>query len=151
MERACCLIDSSKFGVSSRFRPICRRYGNEKQGRHRTPDGPSVALRFRHAAECVSQSGRNRKNQDHLEEIRKRRRIFVGMSAICIEEPAAIRAKHFDDFLRRRRADGNHLLGNGLRNRLPVRSWRLHGLRFDELRPGVRLQGLHHALRNQNQ
>jgi hypothetical protein len=151
LKSACRLIHSGKLRIPSRFCPVRGTNTDEKQRRHGAPYGPTMTLRFRHAAQGVRQAARDCKNQDHLEKICERSRIFVWVSAIRIKETATVCAEHLDDFLRCSWAGCNHLLCNGLRNRLAVRPLSLDDLRFDELCRGIRLQVLDHPLRNQHQ
>jgi hypothetical protein len=73
------------------------------------------------------------------------------MRAVGVEKAATVGAEHLDAFLRRDRTEGDQLLAYLLRNGLAVRSRQRNGLRLHKLRARVRLEGLHHALRNEEQ
>jgi len=68
-------------------------------------------------AEIIGEAGGDKKDGQHLEEIRKRRWIFKGMSSVGIREAAAIGPQHLD----------GHLRGHGpLRDRLGVNFFIFH-------------------------
>ena len=118
-----------------------------------------MALRSGHAAERVGQARGDGENGKHLQIIAERGGILEGMGAVGIEETAAIGAQHLDGFLRRDRALRDGLVGDRIHHwlavladhRLAIRSGLLDLLRFDQLHRVIRLQILHHSLRNQSQ
>ena len=77
--------------------------------------------------------------------------IFVRMRAVGVERAAAVCAELLDGFLRGDGSLRDHLIGNGLRRRLAVRTGGLDRLRIHELCRVVGLQVLDHALRYENQ
>ena len=64
-----------------------------------------------HASEIVGQAARNGKNGQHLQEVGKRSRVFIGMGGVGIGKTAAVGAQHLDGNLR-----SHGPLGNGLRS-----------------------------------
>src|ERR1039458_7924649 len=110
-----------------------------------------MLLRPSHLAEGVCQSGSEREDQQHLNEIGERSRIFIRMRAISIEKAATVRPIFFDDFLRSHRAHWNYLLGNSLLSCLAVRPGYLNRLGIYEFSRHVRLEILDHALRHKKQ
>ncbi len=107
--------------------------------------------RSRHLPQRVGQRRTDRKDQNQLEEIRQRIRIFKRMRAIGIEESAAVGPEFLDHFLRSCRAPRNRLFLYDLCRCLSVRAGRLHRLRIHELGGCVRLEILRNALRNQEE
>ncbi len=93
------LIGAREQRIASCFRPIGGGHTGKKQDRHGRPHRPAVALRSGHAAKCVSQPGRNRKNQHHLKKVRERSRIFKRMGAVGVKEPSTVGAEFLDHFL----------------------------------------------------
>src|ERR1700680_459861 len=81
------------------------------------------------------------------------------MSAVGIEEAAAIRPQHLDSFLRSDWSLRDGLGGDGIHhglatlvhNRLTICANSLHLLRFDKLYRVIRFQILHNSLGDQNQ
>src|SRR5207247_2899189 len=86
-----------------------------------------------HDAERDRQAGGDREDEEHLEKIRERRRILVGVRGVRVEESAAIRAQFLDRFLRGDRS---------LRNLLQLPLERRQLLR--------RMKVLNHALRDED-
>ena len=83
--------------------------GNE-QHPHRGEDRPALALVAHHAAEHVGQRRTDREDQHICTRLRERRRIFIGMRRVGVEEPAAIGAEHLDGYLRGHGPLRDHLL-----------------------------------------
>ena len=124
LEGARCGIDIERGegGIAVRFRPIDCCYTDEKQDAHGGKDGPTLALVLHHAAEHVGQGGGDPDQQQHLNEVGERGRIFVGMGRVCIEEPAAVGAEDLDHLLRGDRSLGYRLLGALQRRRIDIRA-----------------------------
>src|SRR6185369_15472940 len=87
----------------------------------------------------------------HLEQIRKRRRIFKRMRTIRIEEAAAVRAEHLDGLLRGDRALGDSLRGDNLGRCLSIRAGRRYRLGLHKLCRVIRPKVLDNALRHKKQ
>ncbi len=79
------------------------------QNRHRREHRPTLAGVAHHVPERIGQRGGNEEECQHLEEVRQRRRILVGMGGIGVEEPAAVGAELLDRLLRGHRAHGQRL------------------------------------------
>src|ERR1035438_3780397 len=93
-----------------RLSPVDRGESGGKQDEHGRQHGPAMARRAGEPAQSISEPGRNHKDQEHLEQVRERRGVLEGVGAVGVEESAAIRAQHLDDFLR-----SHGSLRNGLR------------------------------------
>src|ERR1700731_2909192 len=88
------------------------------------------------ASQRISESSGNDEDGKHLQEIGDRRWIFKRMSAVGVEESAAVRAQHLDSFLR-----GYGSLSNRLRL---ARLFECRGCR-------IRVQVLRNSLRYEKQ
>ena len=145
--------------IAARFRPVGDSDSSEEQNGHGPPDGPAVRLRSRHASQRVRQPRADGEDRKHLDEVGQWRRILEWMSTVGVEETAAVGAVLLDDLLRSHwpLRDGlrcnriHYRLAFGIDGRLAVGIHMLHLLRFDQLRRVVRLQVLHHSLRDQQQ
>ena len=80
-----------------------------KQKHHDLIQHPAVARPADHQSVSVGESGRQHRDGQHLDEVRQRRRVLVGMSAVGVEEAAAVSPQVLDDFQRRHGS-----LGDGL-------------------------------------
>ncbi len=61
------------------------------------------------AAESEAQCRRDQEDREHLHEVGQRRRVFIRVRRVGIEEPAAVGAQHLDGLLRGDRAHGQFL------------------------------------------
>ena len=73
-----------------------------------------MLLVLHHAAEVIGQAAADREDREHLDEIRKRRRILERMRGVGVGVTAAVRAEHFDRDLRRHRSLHDVLFGDSL-------------------------------------
>ena len=137
--------------IPSRFGRVGADHAGHEENGHGAPHRPSVFLRAGHAAQRVGKSRGNGENQNDLNEIRQRIGILVGMRAVGVEKPAAVRAKHLDSFLGSDRTLRNQLFCYSLLCRFSVRTGHLHGLRIQQLCGDVRLEILDHSLRYKKQ
>src|SRR6202043_1568981 len=96
--------------------------------------GPALTCIANHLAEHIGECRTNAEKHNHLNHVRERVGILVGMSRVCVEETAAIRAQHLDGELRSQRALGDRLA--------PA---------FQSLDCLIRLKILNAALRNKKQ
>ena len=85
--------------IAAAFGCINCECSGQEQNAHDGEDRPALALLADHPAEHIGQRRADREDQDDLNKIGERVGIFVGMRRIGIEEPAAIGAHHFNDFL----------------------------------------------------
>ncbi len=76
-----------------RLRPVTSREPGGKQHKHGREDSPAVPRRTRHPAQRVGQPGRDDEDGENLKEVGERRGVLEGMSAIGVEESAAIGAR----------------------------------------------------------
>jgi hypothetical protein len=90
--------------IAGGFPPIGSRDPGQKQERHRGQDRPSLPLVADRPPEHISQPDADRKDRDHLDQVRQRIGVFVGMGGIGVEEAATVRAEFLDDLLRGDRA-----------------------------------------------
>src|SRR5205823_12505058 len=92
------LISTCQQSVAASLRPVRDCYtGQEKychDGKHR----PAMTLRPRHSPEGVCERAPQRENGNQLNEIGQRRWIFKRVSAVGVENSAAISAQLFDNF-----------------------------------------------------
>jgi hypothetical protein len=87
---------------------------DDKHHRHCREHCPALARIADHAAEGEAQRGRDQEDRQHLDEVAQRRRVFIGMRRVGVEETATVGAQHLDRFLRSDRAHGQRLgLGFG--------------------------------------
>ena len=137
-------IERGEGGIALRFRPIDCRHAYGEQDAHHGEEGPALALVVHHPAEHVGQRGGDPDQQQHLNEVGERGRVFVGMGGVRIEEPAAVGAEDLDHFLRGDRSLGYRLLGalQGRRIDIGVQILR-HALPDEE-------KGYHHRNRQQD-
>src|ERR1700730_15131072 len=70
----------------------------------------------------VGQGGGDPDQQQHLNEVGERGRIFVGMGGVSIEKPAAVGAEDLDHLMRGDRSLGYRLLGALQRRRIDIRA-----------------------------
>src|SRR5215831_13578868 len=75
-------IESSESRASLRFRPIDGRHTDEKQDAHHGKNRPTLALVVHHPAEHVGQPSGDPDQQQHLDEVRERSRVFIRMGGI---------------------------------------------------------------------
>ncbi len=106
---------------------------------HRGEDRPPLAAVAHHLAERQAQGARDQQDRDHLEEVRKRRRVLERVRRVDVEEPAAVRAELLDRDLRRGRTERQRLLGHRdlLGDRVALRV-------LDRGARGVELRLVHH-------
>ena len=95
---------------------------------------PALPRVLDHVAERVGEAGAEHEDQQHLHEVRERRRALERVRRVGVEEAAAVGAELLDGFLRR---DGP--LRDGLRRA------------FDRLGDGVGMEVLDDALRAQDE
>src|SRR5208337_5110364 len=93
-----------------RLSPVAHREARRKEQIHCGEDGPAVTSRASHPAQRVRETRTDDEDRKDFKEVRQRSRGLVGWCALGIEESAAVRAQHFDGFLRSHRP-----LANGLR------------------------------------
>src|SRR5215472_15159767 len=74
-----------------------------------------------HSAQGIGQSGGDRKNGEHLNQVRERSWVLEWMCTVGIEESATIGAPLLDNFLGGHRTLRDGLGGNGVHHRFPVR------------------------------
>jgi len=79
-----------------RFRGVAGNHAGDEENAHRRQHGPALALITDHSAENVGQRGADRKNRNHLDEIRQGRRVLERMGSVGIEKAAAIGAQHLN-------------------------------------------------------
>jgi hypothetical protein len=113
-------IKRGEGGIAMRLGPIGCRHADEKQNAHHGKESPVLALVLHHAAEHVSESRGDADQQQHLDEASERRRVFIRMGGVRIEEPAAVGAKNLDHFLRGDWSLGYCLLGTLQRRRIGI-------------------------------
>ena len=113
-------IERRKGGIAVRLRPIDCRHADEEQDAHGGKHRPALALVPHHAAEHVGERSRDPDQQKHLNEVRERGRVFVGMGGVGVEEPAAVGAENLDHLLRGDRSLGDRLLGAFQRRRIDI-------------------------------
>ena len=87
--------------------------GHDKHHRHGGQHSPTLTGVTDHAAKGKAQCRRDQENRQHLQQIGQRRRVFVGMRRVGIEETTAVGAQQLDGFLRRHRAHGQRLRAGG--------------------------------------
>ena len=68
---------------------------------------PTIRPKVKHSAAGI------RKIDEHLQEIGQRRRVFIRMRGVGVEEAAAVGAQHLDRFLRGHRAHRQRLRVGG--------------------------------------
>ena len=90
--------------IPSLFGPIADKSAGEEHDTHRRKERPTLPRVTHHLPEHVRQSGSKAEDQQHLDQVRKGRRILVRMGRVCVGEPAAVRAQHLDSQLRRQRS-----------------------------------------------
>ena len=98
------LISPCQQGVAAGLSPVCECHTGQEQDCHHCEYRPAMALRPRHAAQCVRESATQAEDRDQLNEIGQRRWIFKWVSAVGIEKSAAISPQLFNNFLRCDRA-----------------------------------------------
>ena len=104
-------VERGKSRIARCLANIDGRDAGDEEKTHDREDRPALALIADHAAEDIGQRRADREDQDHLNQIGQRVRVFEGMRRIGVEEAAAIGAHHLDDFLRGDRALRDDLLG----------------------------------------
>ena len=118
-----------------------------------------MALRSRHSAQRIGEAGRYQEDGEYLEKIAERSGILKWVSAIGVEESAAVGSQHLDGFLGGDRALSDNLTGRRLherlavlaQDRLPVLANFLYLLRLNDLDRVIRLEVLNYSLVHQNQ
>ena len=124
----------ASIGRTALLEVVRDHHAAEPQDRHGGEQRPALPRVPHHLAEGVSQSAGDQEDQEHLEQVRERRRVFERMRGVGVEESAAIGAEHLDRFLRCHRS-----LRDGL-----FRA-------FERGRNRIGMQILNHALRAKNQ
>ena len=116
--------------IAGGFRPIRNRKARRKT---ESPSPLKIAQPWRVSLTILPyvyvKPGAQQEDQQHLDEIGERRRVFVGRCGVGVDETAAVGAQLFDDFLRRHRAAGDRL-----------------GEAFERLHALVGMEVLRHAL-----
>ena len=112
LERARRSIDAQirEGRISGSLGRIADRYAGKEQEAHDREDRPALTLIADHAAEHIRECGADGENQNDLNEVCDRVRVFEWMRRVGIEESASVRAEHLDDFLRSNRPLGDELL-----------------------------------------
>src|SRR5215472_2320216 len=104
-----------------------------------------MSLRPRHPTERVSETRRNRKNQDHFEEVRKGSWVLERVRAVGIKESTPVCTEFLDYLLRRHWALRDHLLRYRLGRSLAIGACDLSRVRLNEIEGRVRLQVLNYT------
>jgi hypothetical protein len=120
--------------IPALFGRIGHKHAGQEQDAHRSKDGPALPRITDHLAERIGEAGWNYEDQNHLQEIRKRRGVLVGVRRVGVEEASAIDAEHFDHFLRSSR---------------PLRDSLCSAFQSGDLRVGSKI--LNHTLRDQHE
>ena len=116
--------------------PVADDHAGDEQHAHHGEDGPALALVADHAAEHVGERGAECEDQDDLQEVRKRGRVFKRMRSVGVEETAAIGAEHLDGDLRSDRTDRDGLLGAFQRGGVDIGAERLRHALPDQKQRG---------------
>ena len=132
--------------------------GDDEDGRHRSEHRPALTGVADHAPEGEAQRAGDQEDRQHLREIGQRRRVFIRVRRVGVEETAAVGAQELDRLLRgerphrqrlflRRRRFGQDLAG-GVLERLAggIEAWCFVGGGFDRGRRFERVEVLDRAL-----
>src|SRR5579864_75062 len=106
--------------VPAELEPFGHPEERDEDQHHRREQRPPLPGVADHDAKRVRQRRGDQGDCQHLQKVRKRRRVFERRCRVCVEEPAAVRAKLLDGNLRGRGAHRDQLfahfdrLGRGL-------------------------------------
>ena len=97
-------------GIARCLRRIGDGDARDEQRGHRTKEGPALLLAAGHAPVQVGERAGDGEDQQELEEVAERGRVLERVSAVGVEEAAAVGAQLLDGLLRGDRPQGQELL-----------------------------------------
>ena len=116
LQRARLLIDVERreARVPGLLRGEAREQQRDEERRHRGEQRQPLAPVAHHAAEGHAERRADQQDREHLEEVRKRRRVLERVGGVRVEEAAAVGAELLDRDLRGGRPHREQLLGHDL-------------------------------------